>query len=116
MSPTFNMPIKVVAAISTTPLKPAQSSGTKSPAAAKGKKKGKKKGTKPAAPKPEKDEMEPPKPRKPSPTPKEREIVTRIEKMAIIDLDVQREFDAMRKGVMQWSKTKQDQAVKFQET
>jgi hypothetical protein len=99
-SPTLNIPSKFVAA-STTPLKSIKGSGTKSPKVAKGKKKGKKKVTKIGAPKPEVEEF---KPRKPSPTPKERETVLRIEKMAIIDLDVQREFDSMRKGVMQWSR------------
>ena len=96
-SPTRNFPSRTVVA-SSTPMKPTLTAGTKSPTNAKGKKKGKKKATKIVATKP--DALDEPKPRKPSPTPKEREIVNRIEKLAIIDLDVQREVDSMRKNVM----------------
>jgi len=109
-SPTRNIPSRTVVA-SSTPMKPTLTAGTKSPTNTKGKKKGKKKATKVVASKPEAlDEL---KPRKPSPTPKERETVNRIEKLAIIDLDVQREFDSMRKNVMQWSLMKQEKAVKY---
>jgi hypothetical protein len=109
-SPTRNFPSRTVVA-SSTPIKPTLTAGTKSPTNAKGKKKGKKKATKVVASKPE--ALDEPKPRKPSPTPKERETVNRIEKLAIIDLDVQREFVSMRKNVMQWSLMKQEKAVKY---
>jgi hypothetical protein len=103
VSPTRNFPSRTVAA-SSTPIKPSLTAGTKSPTNAKGKKKGKKKATKVVASK--QLEIDEAKPRKPSPTPKERETVNRIEKLAIIDLDVQREFDSMRKNVMEWSRMK----------
>ncbi len=109
-SPTRNFPSRTVAA-SSTPIQPSLTPGNKSPSNAKGKKKGKKKVPKVAAKKPE--ELEEFKPRKPSPTPKERETVNRIERLAIIDLDVQREFDSMRKNVMQWGRMKQEKAVLY---
>lgn len=103
-SPTRNIPSRTVVA-SSTPIKPSLTSGTKSPIHAKGKKKGKKKAIKVLASKTE-EVLDEPKPRKLSPTPKDRETVNRIEKLAIIDLDVQREFDSMRKNVMEWSRMK----------